>query len=224
MKTAGTSVIGACVLFCLSAGIATAQCITFHTIPPDWTVLGKPFTKASVFEIRNNPATPGHRWLSMNSDQASASLISGGPLPIDLKKTPILRWRWRATVLPPNADGRDPDKDDQAIGLYISSGNRFKQQAVAYRWETQTPAGSEGVVQYANIITVKWIALRDKSHVDGETFFIEERNLAEDFKKAFGEIPDRIGVGISCNSQYTGSKSEAQLDWIEFCAPVPAAD
>jgi len=157
----------------------------------------------------------------MSADKASASLLSGDALSVDLKKTPILRWRWRATVLPTGADARNPDKDDQAIGIYISSGSRFRQQSIAYRWETQPPAGAEGSVQYAKVVTIKWFALRDESHMDGQTFFTEERNVAEDFEKAFGSVPERIGIGISCNSQYTGSKAEAQLDWIEFVAEAP---
>ena len=219
MKKAAYSVLCGFVLFYFSAGTAFPERITFDTMPPDWNIKGKPFTKNAVFEIRNDPADPGHRWLSVTADKASASLLSDGALDVDLKKTPIIRWRWRATVLPPGADGRDPKKDDQAIGLYVSSGNVFKQQSIAYRWETEPPAGSEGTVQYANLFSIKWVALRDKSHSDGQTFFIEERNVAEDFKKAFGAIPERIGIGISCNSQYTDSKAEAQLDWIEFVAP-----
>ncbi len=200
-------------------GTGSAQRITFHTIPSDWSVQGKPFTKASVFEPQDNPSQPGQRWLSASSENASASLLSSYPLPVDLKKTPIIRWRWRATVLPPGADGRDPKKDDQVIGLYISSGTRIRQQSIAYRWETKTPVGAEGTVRYANLFSVKWFSLRNEIHADGETFFIEERNVAEDFKKTFGDIPDQIGLGISCNSQYTDSRSEAQLDWIEFVAP-----
>lgn len=205
------------ILLSLPAG---AQRISFATLPPGWSVENKPFTKASVFQIQNDPNNPDHRWLSATSADASASLISGAPLTVDLKKTPIMRWRWRATVLPPGGDGRDPKKDDQAIGIYISSGSRFKQRSIAYRWETQTPSGSTGAVQYARIIAVKWFALRDYTHADGQTFFIEERNLAEDFKHAFGEVPDQIGIGISCNSQYTRTRSEAQLDWIEFVEPA----
>ncbi len=217
MKTAAYFVRCGCLLFCFLSGTAAAQRISFGTIPPGWSVEGKPFTKASIFEVQNNPAAPGHQWLSVTSEKASASLLSSYPLSVDLNKTPIIRWRWRATVLPPGADGRNPDKDDQVIGLYISSGNRFRQQSIAYRWETQTPVDSEGTVRYANLFAVKWFTVRNENHVDGETFFIEERNVAEDFKNTFGTVPDEIGIGISCNSQYTGSKSEAQLDWIEFC-------
>lgn len=221
MKTAAYSVGCGCLLFCFLSGTAAAQRISFGVIPPGWSVEGKPFTKASIFEVQNNPAAPGHQWLSVTSEKASASLLSSYPLPVNLNKTPIIRWRWRATVLPPGADGRDPEKDDQVIGLYVSSGSRFRQQSIAYRWETQTPVGSEGTVRYANLFAVKWFTVRNESHVDGETFFIEERNVAEDFKKTFGSVPDEIGIGISCNSQYTGSKSEAQLDWIEFCELPP---
>jgi hypothetical protein len=218
MKASGTFLICGSLLLCLT-GTVSAQRITFHTIPSEWRVYGKPFTRASVFEPQENPAQPGQRWLSATSENASASLLSDYPLPIDLKKTPIIRWRWRATVLPPGADGRDPGKDDQVIGLYVSSGNKIRQQSIAYRWETKTPVGSEGTIRYANLFAVKWFTLRNETHADGETFFIEERNVAEDFEKTFGAIPDQIGLGISCNSQYTDSRSAAQLDWIEFVAP-----
>ena len=217
MKSSGTFLICGSLLLCLT-GTASAQRITFHTIPSEWRVYGKPFTKASIFEPQENPEQPGQRWLSATSENASASLLSDYPLPIDLKKTPIIRWRWRATVLPPGADGRDPDKDDQVIGIYVSSGNKIRQQSIAYRWETKTPVGAEGTIRYASLFAVKWFTLRNETHADGETFFIEERNVAEDFKKTFGAIPDQIGLGISCNSQYTDSRSAAQLDWIEFVA------
>jgi hypothetical protein len=219
MKSATYFVLCGCALFCSSSA---AQRITFDAIPSGWDVQGKPFTRAAVFTIQDDPEQPGHCWLSMTADKASASLLSGSTLSVDLKKTPILRWRWRVTVLPSGADGRDPKKDDQAIGLYISSGSRFKQQSIAYRWETQPPSGADGFARYAaGTVSIKWFALRDESHADGKTFFIEERNVAEDFQKAFGAVPERIGLGISCNSQYTGSSAEAQLDWIEFVAPAP---
>ena len=202
-----------------SAGDPAGWRITFDTLPKDWAVQGKPFTPEAVFEIAADPTNSTQHWLSMTADKASASLKSSEALPVDLKKTPIMRWCWRATVLPTGADGRDPKKDDQAIGLYISSGGMFKQQSLAYRWETETPTGAEGDAQYAKVVSVHWMALRNKQDADGQTFYTEERNVADDYQKAFGSIPEKIGVGISCNSQYTASKAAAQLQWIEF---VPA--
>jgi hypothetical protein len=42
---------------------------------------------------------------------------------IDLTKTPILTWKWRAHELPKDGDGRKSEKDDQACGIYIGTGN-----------------------------------------------------------------------------------------------------
>ncbi|HBA85559.1 MAG TPA: hypothetical protein DCZ95_15865 [Verrucomicrobia bacterium] len=203
-------------LLTVGAAEANPWRLDFKVMPAGWAVQGKPFTQAAVFAVGEDEANPSHRWLSMTADDASATLKSSDALPVDLNKTPIMRWRWRATVLPTGADGRDPKKDDQAIGLYISTGGMFKQQSLAYRWETVTPMGTEGSAQYAKVVSVKWHALRNEKDVDGATFFVEERNVAEDFKKAFGFIPDKFGLGISCNSQYTDSKAAAQLDWVEF--------
>lgn len=190
--------------------------LAFDIMPANWAVQGKPFTKAAVFQIAADPTNAALHWLSMTADQSSASLKTSDSVPVDLNKAPIMRWCWRATTLPTGADGRDPKKDDQAIGLYISSGGLFKQQSIAYRWETETPVGTEGDAQYAKVVRVHWLALRNKNDVDGKTFYIEERNVAEDYRKAFGSVPDKIGIGISCNSQYTASQADAQLEWIEF--------
>jgi hypothetical protein len=188
----------------------------FETLPSDWKVKGKPGTKNAEFFIEKSE-DGSESWLGMRADNATATFAVDLDN-IDLTKTPILKWRWRVTVFPTGADGRDSDKDDQAIGIYISEGSRFKQKSLAYRWETETPAGEEGSAKYGmGVVTVKWIGLRDKNDADGMTFIEEERNLADDFKKAFGSIPKKINLGISCNSQYTKSKAEAQLDWIRLC-------
>lgn len=45
---------------------------------------------------------------------------------------------------------------------------------------------------------------------------IEERNIAEDFKKAFGFIPKEFVLSVGANSQNTKSESLAFIDYIEF--------
>lgn len=187
----------------------------FGSMPSDWKLRGKPGTPNAVFTVGRS-SDGSNTWLNMSADKASASLVVELP-GVKLKDTPILRWAWRVTVFPEGADGRESAKDDQAIGVYVSTGGMFSQQSLAYRWETETPIGAEGTASYAGgVVKVKWICLRNKTSVQGETFLVEERNVAEDFKSRFGSVPDKIGLSISCNSQYTGSKAEAQLAWIEF--------
>ena len=152
----------------------------------------------------------------MEANRASSSLITGVD-GVDLKKTPILRWRWRATVLPEGADGRVRLKDDQAIGIYVGSGSPLNNKSVSYRWDTETPKGTEGNCAYGlGGIKVKWHTLRNREDAVAGVWFTEERNIAEDFKNAWDFYPDKIYLSISCNSQYTKSLASADLGWIEF--------
>jgi len=189
----------------------------FESMPDGWKVKTKPGTRAAECGVKKNPVSD-EGFLTMQADNASATFMVELKN-INLNKTPVLRWSWRVATFPEGADGRVAAKDDQAIGIYVSHGGMIGQRSVAYRWETETPVGEEGSVRYAGgVVRVKWICLRNKDDGDGTQFIIEERNAAEDFKEAFGYVPDRIGIGVSCNSQYTGSKAEAQLDWIELIA------
>ncbi len=195
--------------------------IDFNQMPANWEIQGVPFGRKADFSVgvTEGMTQPG---LLMTADNASATLRMKGAIPgVDLNKAPIMRWRWRVTVFPTGADGRVSAKDDQAIGIYVSTGGMLSQKSVAYRWETETPVGEEGNVKYARVVSVFWISCRDKD--SGSVFFTEERNVADDFQRAFGSIPSEVGIGISCNSQHTGTKAAAQLEWIEF-RRKPVAD
>ena len=102
----------------------------FDALPKGWEVRGKPGTPAAVFDVvapEDGAETTG-KVLRMRAESASASLVAALP-DVDLKKTPILRWRWRVTRFPEGADGRDAGKDDQAIGVYVSTGGLFSQRS-----------------------------------------------------------------------------------------------
>lgn len=184
--------------------------------PKGWELKTKMGTPASSFFVVKD--AEGKNILNAKSDKSTGTLLKNLSGKVDLKKTPVVKWTWKAGILPKNGDGRYPDKDDQAIALYIGTG-RFWQQSVAYRWETDTPLNCEGNVSYgAGMVKVKWYCVRNKSN-ELEKWYVEERNIAEDFKKAYGFLPDDIAVSLVSNSQYTKSQAEAQVGWIEF---IPA--
>lgn len=188
--------------------------LTPSSLPAGWVVQNKPGTALADFTVRQD----GHEksFLHMYADKASASVITklDG---VDIKKTPYLRWRWRVNALPEGADGRVRSRDDQAIGIYVGSGSTFSNKSVSYRWDTGTPKNSEGSASYGmGIIRVKWYTLRNKEDAADGRWIVEERNVAEDFKDAWGYYPDEAYLSVSCNSQYTGSKADADLDWIGF--------
>lgn len=185
------------------------------SIPGGWLLEKKPGTRPAIFSVERG-GKKGLFLIHMEADMASASLVTKADS-VDLNKTPIVRWRWRATLLPEGADGRVKSKDDQAIGIYVGTGSVLNNKSISYRWDTDTPKGTEGNCAYGlGAVKIKWHTLRNKEDAAGGQWFTEERNVAEDFKKAWGFCPDTIYLSISCNSQYTKSRACADLQWIEF--------
>lgn len=195
-------------------------------LPDSWEVKTKPGTAAAKFTVVYDKIE-NKSFAHMTADKASASIICE-PKKIDPQKTPIIRWRWKVNDLPAGGDGKNPDKDDQAIGIYIGTGSIFNKKSVSYRWDTETAKNSEGNCSYGlGTIGIKWWTLRNKEDTDGtgkSKWFVEERNFAEDFNKAWGEYPKSIYISVSCNSQYTGTTASADLEWIEIRQLEKTAD
>lgn len=183
-------------------------------VPSGWKLKGKPGTPKAEFSVEKDPKSDTN-FLHVEADKASASIITDAK-GVDLEKTPILKWKWRADKLPPGGDGRESKTDDQAIGVYVGSGGMLNSKSISYRWDTDTPKGSEGNVTYGGgIAKIKWYTLRNKDDSLGK-WIVEERNVAEDFKKAWGYTPKDVYVSVCSNSQYTGTEASADLGWIEF--------
>lgn len=189
----------------------------FHALPSGWEVRTVPGTDVTKF--RADPAgADGAGVLVMEADNASAT-FAGQLKTVDLRRTPLLRWRWRVLEYPRDGDGRVAERDDQAIGIYISHGGLLGQRSIAYRWETDTPVGTEGDATYAaGVVKVHWIAVRNEKDGTGE-WRIDERNVAADFQRVFGFVPDDPIIAVTSNSQYTRSRAVAELDWVEL-APM----
>jgi len=186
----------------------------FRVKPDGWEVRTVPGT--TVTEFTADPAgADGAGVLRMEADHASATFATQLKT-VDLNRTPLLRWRWRVLEFPRNADGRDDERDDQAIGIYVSHGGILGQRSIAYRWETNTPVGSEGEASYAaGVVKVHWIAIRNRDDGTG-VWRIDERNVAADFQRVFGFVPDDPIIAVTSNSQYTSSRAIAELDWLEL--------
>jgi DUF3047 family protein len=186
----------------------------FSALPPGWEVRTVPGTAVATFRADPSGAD-GAGVLVTEADDASATFatqLKG----TDLRRTPLLRWRWRVLEFPRDADGRVKDRDDQAIGIYVSYGGILGQRSIAYRWETNTPVGTEGDATYgAGLVKVHWIAVRNQSDGTGE-FRIDERNVADDFQRVFGFVPTDPIIAVTTNSQYTRTRAVAELDWIEL--------
>jgi hypothetical protein len=192
---------------------------TKSAVPEGWKYQGKWGVPDPSYFIVKDPVS-GAQVLRLVSDKATGTLLYALVGKLDLNKTPIMRWKWKMGKLPAGADGRFSSKDDQALGIYLGTG-RLLRDSVGYRWETETPIGAEGNATYARVVAARWQCVRNKDSALN-TWFVEERNVAEDFKRAYGEIPVETVLTVSINSQYTGTQAESFLEYVEF-VPLNAA-
>ena len=190
------------------------------TLPNGWEIKATKWgVNETSFELKHrkyDPISTAIGVLKIFASKATGALFCEPYKSVDLTKTPILRWRWRVSTFPKGGDGRKDGKDDQAIAIYIGASDWMVKKSISYRWETETPKGFIGDLSYAGgAVKVKWFCLRNQKS-GKDKWLIEERNIAKDFKKAFGFIPKEFALSIGANSQNTDSKSLAFIDYIEF--------
>ena len=188
--------------------------INGQTIPKGWKIKGTssgvPKTKFNVVKDENeNPV------LHMLSEKGIGGLMVELKN-VDLNKSPIMRWKWKTIVLPKNGDGRKPELGDQACEIYVISGSLFSQKCVAYTWETDTPKNaSQSFSVFLGAFKAKWFCVRNKT--DGlNKWYVEERNVAKDFKDTYDFVPDEVAVMVFCKADKTKTKSESEIAFIEF--------
>lgn len=154
---------------------------------------------------------------------------------IDPKEYPIVRWRWKVENLLKKSDVGRKDGDDYPARLYVtfeydaakvSFGRKVKYKAgkvifgdipigaLNYIWDTKAPVGD--IVDNAYTDFAKMVVIRSGSAGMG-TWVEQERNVYEDYKKAFDEEPPLInGVAIMSDTDNTGESAVAYFGDIIF--------
>jgi len=158
----------------------------------------------------------GERAIRLKSDNESSTISK--EIKVDVKKYPILQWRWKVVRLPKGGDARRKETDDEAAQLYVTF-PRFpsavRSRIIGYIWDTSAPAGS--VFSSQKVGNVNFVVIRS-GEADLNKWFTETRDVLEDFKRIYGEAPkeDVGAVSVSINSQNTGSSAESFFDGILF--------
>ncbi len=157
----------------------------------------------------------GNDILHMKSQGNSFGLYK--KVQVDLKKFPILSWRWKVSQLPTGGDVRSKKTDDQAAQVYVVF-PRFpavvNSRMVGYIWENLTPKGME--VQSKKSSNTRYIVLENGDQFLG-TWKSERRNVYKDYKSLFGEEPSEVGgITLMIDSDDTNSSAESFFDHIQF--------
>lgn len=140
---------------------------------------------------------------------------------VDVKKFPILCWRWKANKLPTGGDVRKAFADDQAVQVLVA----FKATGfpaitntpvIGYIWDNEAPKGWTGRSSQIGGSKLRYMVLRNRTDKTGQ-WYTERRNLYKDYKKLFGDInggePQGLttGLQIHINSQHTKSPADSLI-------------
>lgn len=185
-------------------------------LPPGWAqyVLRKdlPPTDYRVVDLE------GSRVLHAGGTGVSSGLRCG--VRADPRVTPWLRWQWRAEDVPADMCVSQADTDDSPARVVVAfdgdqstlplrdraffdfvelvTGQRLPYATLMYVWDAQLPIGT--VVSYARTSRIRYLVVESGAARTGH-WLPYERNLAEDFRRVFGEDAGPIAsVGVLTDS------------------------
>ncbi len=156
----------------------------------------------------------GRTALRAVSDAAASGLYR--EITVDLTETPWLRWSWKVDNIL-QVDERTKAGDDFPARVYVvvSGGALFwRTRSLVYVWSSHQPVDT----LWGNPFTgnARHIAVRSGPEQLGR-WLEEERNLREDWRRAFGEDLDQIdGVAIMTDTDNSGQAASAWYGDIEF--------
>ena len=178
----------------------------------------------------------GHSWGSPKYDFAVAAdgpnrvlrLRSRGDnstiskeIKIDVRKLPVLTWRWKMVTLPAGGDCRRRAADDEAGQVYVAF-SRFpaaiRSRIIGYVWDATAPAGT--IVKSESSSLVTYVVVRSGTAELGR-WVDEVRNVYDDYTRIYGEAPaeDVGAVSVAIDSNDTRSSAEAYIGAIVFRKP-----
>lgn len=136
---------------------------------------------------------------------------------IDLNKAPMMNWKWKVVLFPDKKNnvvvksGSWLEQDDYAVRFYVIF-PRFpftKTMALEYVWDEKLPQGTILTSPYHDNIK---IIVVESGKENLRKWVYEERNIAEDFKRAFGRklTPYHVGaIAIMTDTDNTRSTALA---------------
>ena len=211
-------------------------------IPPPWEVeqLDKriPATRYALRE-----------WDGVAAVEALASksmALLARPLNIDLKKTPILCWRWRVEAPVASADMTRKSGDDYAARVYLVFevppeqlnlstrvklgvargiyGNKVPDAALNYVWDNKHAVGTVQDNAYTDRARMRVLRTGDSL---AKRWVSERRNVLSDFQQAFGPLDGQLrGLAIASDTDNTGEDAHAgfaDFRFVEAEAECPDA-
>jgi hypothetical protein len=205
---------------------------TGDTLPPDWKPLAfKKIEKHTVYTLVKDNDTVVVKAVA----EASASGLTR-EIKINPKEYPVIQWRWKVMNILKKGDVHKKEGDDYPARIYITFeydpsklsffekakyktirllyGEYPPLAAINYIWESKAPIGTMVPNPFTDRVMM-FVVESGSAKLD--QWVDEERNVYEDYKKAFKEEPPMIsGVAIMTDTDNTGESATAYYGDIVF--------
>jgi hypothetical protein len=161
----------------------------------------------------------GRPALKAESRTAASALIYR--ISLDPKTYPRLSWSWKIGGTIRKGDERTKAGDDYAARVYVVFPSVLfrRTRAVNYIWANRLPRGAFLPNAYTGNAVMVAVESGD---ANAGRWIDEERDLVEDYRRAFGEDPPKIGaVAIMTDTDNTGEEAVAWYGAIRFLPPGP---
>ncbi|MCI0525975.1 MAG: DUF3047 domain-containing protein [Nitrospira sp.] len=143
------------------------------------------------------------RFVVKAESQASASMIYK-EVNADPKTYPMLRWEWKVLNLLRKGDPTKKSGDDYPARVYVTFRDRT---GINYIWESKFPKGR--ILPNPYVSDVKMFIVESGPEQIGQ-WVKEERNLYEDYKRAFGREPAWVvALSLMTDTDNTGEAAVA---------------
>ena len=133
----------------------------------------------------------GRTVLKAHSSNAASGLLK--KVELDPKKYPRLRWSWKVEQTLKREDVTKKSGDDFAARVYVVFPRTFfwQTRALNYVWAARLPKNTAVPSPYTGNAT---IVAMESGEGNAGSWVSEDRNIYEDYKRAFGEEPPRLGA------------------------------
>ena len=181
------------------------------------------------------------RWDGVDAFEARADksmALLGRPVTVDLKRTPILCWRWRVDAPLVTADLEQKSGDDFAARVYVAFtlpsselsfttraklmlarslyGDAVPDAAINYVWDNRYPVGTRRPNAYTDR-TQMIVAETGAAHAG--RWMSARQDVQADFVKAFGETEGRLSLlAVAADTDNTGERAHSGFADFHFVA------
>ena len=123
-------------------------------------------------------------------------------------------------TLPTGGNACQQSTDDEAAQVYVAwlrTPEAARSRIIGYVWDSTAPAGT--ICKSQKTSTVTYIVLRSGSDELGK-WITERRNVVEDFRKIYGEAPDKpTALSLGIDSDDTRLSAESFIGPTGFTRP-----